>query len=226
MKRLPEIFVVVLLVLGIGILGYGALIGWWNNLFHVAAARTYYQEASQLPQDEIDQHFRRAYEHNEHLRNLGSQWFGAIAPIPADYTYILNVNGVMARLLIPSIAVDLPVLHTTTPETLARGVGHLEGSSFPIGGYGTHTALTTHSGIPNARLFNRLHELVIGDYFYIYVLNRRLVYRVDSITTILPNEIEALRIDPDADLVTLITCTPITVNTHRLLVRGARVQGP
>ena len=103
-----------------------------------------------------------------------------------------------------------------------NGVGHLEGTAFPIGGEGTHSVLMTHSGKHHAVLFNRLHELNHGDRFVIYVLDRRLEYEVDSITAILPNETDHLRVEPGADIVTLITCTPINVNTHRLLVRGVR----
>jgi len=151
---------------------------------------------------------------------------GEGALLPYDYAEILNVGGVMARVYVPSVGVDLPVFHGSYPEVLARGVGHLEGTAFPTGGINTHAVLTAHSGMPNARFFTNLEQLVEGDVFYISVLNRRLAYQVDQITVVLPNEIDALRIVPGADHVTLITCTPYTVNTHRLLVRGRRIAYP
>ena len=202
-----------------------------NSVAISAVAMTYSLDVAQLSQAQIDCHFYRAYEHNAFIYGANyhgrtvvqGQWLGEAFPTPDYYTELLNVGGVMARLVIPTINVDLPVLHGTTPDVMIRGVGHLEGTSLPTGGYGTHTVLTTHSGKFSATLFSRLHELDIGDTFTIYVLDRQLVYKVDSIIVILPHEIEHLRVDPDADLVTLITCTPIYVNTHRLLVRGVRL---
>ena len=197
-----------------------------SNRATSAAVAEYLRQVAELTQDEIDTQFYRAERHNQMLNcvyNFRPILFGELADIPQDYTQILNIGGTMARLVIPAISVDLPILHGTTQETMARGVGHLEGSSLPIGGYGTHSALTTHSGKPTATLFNRLEEIQEGDIFIIYVLDRRLTYEVDRITVIEPNEVWHLRVDPDEDLVTLITCTPIQVNTHRLLVRGRRV---
>ena len=197
-----------------------------SSIAMLAAVTAYAQETSGLSQAEIDAHLHRAYQHNAELAQLPynswlmlAQW----AEVPYDYTDILNVAGAMARLEIERIDVDLPVLHGTSPEAMMNGVGHLEGTAFPIGGYGTHSVLMTHSGKRTATLFNRLHELEYGDRFVIYVLDRRLVYRIDDIRVIYPHEIDYLRVVPGADLVTLITCTPIHVNTHRLLVRGVRV---
>ena len=196
-----------------------------NEIAMLAAITAYAQDVSQLSQAEIDMHLYRAYRHNAELALLPrnhqlmiAEW----ANVPEDYTDILNIGGTIARLEIASIGVNLPVLHGTGPESMMNGVGHLEGTAFPIGGYSTHSVLMTHSGKRTAPLFSRLHELDIGDTFVIYVLDRRLVYEVDHIIAILPYEIEHLRVVPDADMVTLITCTPILVNTHRLLVRGVR----
>ena len=208
-----------------------------NGVAMFAAVAAYAQEASGLSQAEIDTHLLRAYRHNAEIARQHTQLinmsegvfspsplrFGEWACVAEDYADILNIGGTMARLEIERIDVGLPVLHGTSPDVLVNGVGHLEGTAFPIGGYGTHSVLMTHSGKRTATLFNRLHELDYGDRFVIYVLDRRLVYEVDRITVILPHEIEHLRADPYADLVTLITCTPIHVNTHRLLVRGVRV---
>ena len=207
---------------------YPVINRWQSNTAMLAAATTYAQKASALSQAEIDAHLYRAYSHNAELAQLPPTHILRLAEratIPHDYTDILNIAGAMARLEIERINLDLPVLHSTTPEAMLNGVGHLEGTSFPIGGNGAHSVLMTHSGKHTATLFNRLHELEYGDRFVIYVLDRRLVYEVDRIKVILPHEIEPLRVDPSADLVTLITCTPIYINTHRLLVRGVRVLG-
>ena len=225
--RIIFAFSVILAVLGLGILSYSTVITWHNDRVHTATAREFYITATQIPYEEMNEHLLRAYEHNYHLHwisyNMGWRAFGYMAFVPEDYAYILNVDGVLARLEIPLINVDLPVRHGTATETMLKGVGHLEGSSFPIGGYGTHTVMTAHSGMHNVTFFSRLHELEIGDTFYISTMGRRLAYRVDYIVVILPHETEVLRIVPDADFASLITCTPITVNTHRLVVRGARI---
>ena len=218
------------MALGIALIGYPIISSWWNDMLQVSAARAYYTQALQLSQEEVDNHFRRAYAHNQFLYSIQQSHPNTLllscrAMLPEDYHDILNVGGVMARLQIPAIGADLPVLHGTAHETMLNGVAHIEGSSFPIGGAGTHSALTAHSGMHNVTLFSRLQELNIGDEFTITVLDRRLVYVVDDIRVIEPNDIMHLRIVPDADLVTLITCTPIAVNTHRLLVRGVRCGG-
>ena len=219
------IFSVTSFLLGLLLISYSFVGSWWSNWIVSAAARAYHREATGLSQLEIDWHFQRAYNHNAELSRLDETsflWLGHFARLPDDYMDILNVGGVMARLRIPSIRVDLPILHTTSQDVMEGGVGHLEGTAFPTGGYGNHTAMTAHSGAPT-HFFSRLYRLEEGDLFYIYVLDRRLVYQVDRITVILPSEIEHLRVEPGRDLVTLITCTPIHVNTHRLLVRGVRV---
>lgn len=143
----------------------------------------------------------------------------------ADYERQLSVDdgAPMARLRIPAIDVDLPVFHGTDEDVLARGVGHFYGSGLPVGGSGVHSVLTAHSGYVNARLFDDLDQVKIGDEFTITVLGDVLTYRVDQIDTVLPDESELLRQVPGADYVTLVTCTPRYVNSHRLLVRGIRV---
>jgi sortase A len=135
-------------------------------------------------------------------------------------------NGMMARLTIPSIGVNLPIYHDADDQSLANGVGHLYGSGLPVGGAGVHSVLTAHSGIIGSSLFNRLHEMVEGDTFQIYVLNEVLWYEVDRIQVVAPDEIGSLGQIPGEDLVTLVTCTPIGVNTDRLLVTGHRIPTP
>jgi len=215
-------------VLGIAVVFYPNIRTRINARAQAEILEQHQEEVAALYDEYIAGHFLRADEVNMGLSLLpedGTLYLAQHAILPHDYNEILNVGDVMARLLIPVINVDLPIFHTTHPDVLEIGVGHIEGTSFPIGGESTHSALTAHAGLPTARLFTDLEQGVdIGDYFFIDVLDRRLAYRVDQITVILPHEIEHLRIIPGEDLVTLITCTPYTVNTHRLLVRGSRVE--
>ncbi len=145
----------------------------------------------------------------------------------SDYEDLLDVgNGIMGILEIPSINVSLPIYHGTSEAVLEKGVGHLEGTSLPIGGTGSHTVLTGHTGLSSAKLFSDLSLLEEGDVFYLYVLGETLTYQVDQIKVVLPTELDDLAIQSDADYCTLLTCTPYGVNTHRLLVRGVRVETP
>jgi len=184
------------------------------------------EEIAQMDEAEIENHLRRAREYNDalyggHIRDPFAEDTGMMS---SDY-YLktLNISGIMAQIEIPIIGVHLPVLHMIDKEVLNRGVGHVPGTSFPVGGMNTHAILTGHSGLPNARMFTDLEELSIGDQFFITVLNETLAYQVDQIMVVFPHEIEFLRVERGADFVTLITCTPYAVNTHRLLVRGARI---
>ena len=142
-----------------------------------------------------------------------------------EYKDILSMGdtGVMAYIDIPAIDVYLPVYHGTSSEVLTRGVGHLEGTSFPVGGLGTHAVLTGHTGMNRAKLFTDLCELTPGDVFYIHVFNEVIAYEVSDIFVVLPEDTSRLLIQSEDDLVTLVTCTPYGVNTHRLLVRGQRI---
>jgi len=226
-KYLPTLLVVIMLLFGFALLFYPDVSTWMNSRQQAGLIDEYERNVAALQQAQIDALFRRAEEINEDLSHLPpdaplliTHW----APLPDDYMQILNVGGMMARVEIPAIELSLPVYHTTTNRALDRGVGHLEGTSFPIGGYNTHSVLTAHSGLPNARLFTDLEGNVTeGDVFFIHVLNRTLAYKVDQVLVVWPHEIEALRIEPGADLVTLITCTPYGINTERLLVRGRRI---
>lgn len=142
-----------------------------------------------------------------------------------EYDSLLNMNdgGMMGYVEIPAIDVELPIYHYTTTESLEKGVGHLFGSSLPVGGKNTHTVLSAHRGLPSARLFTDLPLLEEGDDFYIKILGETLAYQVDQILTVEPSEVEALSIEEGKDLATLVTCTPYGVNSHRILVRGHRV---
>ena len=147
---------------------------------------------------------------------------GASAP-PLAYAQQLTVGGVMAYVDIPKINVYLPVQHGTDADTLEKSVGHVVGTSLPVGGSSTHAVLSAHSGMASSKLFSDIDQLAEGDTFYIHVLGDTLAYKVDSLHTVLPTDTSQLQIEDGKDLVTLVTCTPFGVNTHRLLVRGHRV---
>ncbi len=143
----------------------------------------------------------------------------------SEYLDILNVdqNGTMGYISIPKIDVKIPIYHGTSTKVLQKGVGHLEGSSLPVGGSGTHAVLSAHRGLPSSKLFTDLDQMKKGDMFYIYILDQVYTYQVDQVLVIDPSNTEPLRIQEGKDYVTLVTCTPYAVNTHRLLVRGTRV---
>ena len=147
---------------------------------------------------------------------------GASAP-PLAYAQQLTVGGVMAYVDIPKINVYLPVQHGTDADTLEKSVGHVVGTSLPVGGSSTHAVLSAHSGLASSKLFSDIDQLAVGDTFYIHVLGEVLAYKVDTIHTVLPTDTRLLQIEEGKDYVTLVTCTPFGVNTHRLLVRGHRV---
>ena len=232
-KALPIILVVCMLLFGTFLLFYPDIASWRAAQLHHGLLTEFETTIEDLEAEYIADHFARAEEYNQALNGGRIQdpfvaGSGAVLP-PAYYMETLNIGGVMARIQIPRLEIDLPVFHTTSYSVLNRGVGHIEGTSFPIGGTGTHAVLTGHSGLANSRLFTPLLDerhptgILMGDLFFIQVLDRTLAYEVDSIITVLPHQVETLRIDQSADYVTLITCTPYAINSHRLLVRGARV---
>ncbi|OUO78330.1 class C sortase [Blautia sp. An249] len=143
----------------------------------------------------------------------------------AEYSQLLNMDssGMMGSVIIPEIDEELPIYHTTSEAVLQKGVGHFPSSSLPVGGDSTHAVLTGHRGLPSKKLFTDLDKIVEGDVFYIRILEETLAYQVDQILTVLPQETQALQIEEGKDYVTLVTCTPYAVNTHRLLIRGHRI---
>ena len=163
-----------------------------------------------------------AAQYNAMLANATISEGGASAP-PLAYAEQLTVGGVMCYVDIPKINVYLPVQHGTGADTLEKSVGHVVGTSLPVGGSSTHTVLSAHSGMASSKLFSDIDQLEKGDIFYIHVLGDTLAYEVDSINTVLPTDTSLLQIEDGKDLVTLVTCTPFGINTHRLLVRGHRV---
>ena len=177
---------------------------------------------------ENDSLLKEARKYNESLTSMKivDTFSSGIQNTSEEYMSLLNVNrdGVMGYIKIPKIKINIPVYHGTSTEVLNLGAGHVESSSLPIGGATTHSIISAHRGLPSSNLFSDLDQLQIGDMFYIYVLDKKLAYKVDQIKVIEPYEIGDLTIIEGKDLVTLVTCTPYAINTHRLLVRGTRVK--
>ncbi len=211
---------------GAAVFCYPAISSWLADKNQAQVVQTYEQTVAAEDQASLDEQWALAEEYNENL--AGDPVHDPFVPgsgyaLPDNYLEVLNTDGIMGRLTIPKIGVDLPIYHGSDEEVLQKGVGHIESTSLPIGGEYRHAVLTGHRGLPNAELFTRLDELVVGDTFYIHVLDRTLAYQVDQITTVEPDELENLRAEPGQDYITLVTCTPYGINTHRLLVRGTRV---
>ena len=173
--------------------------------------------------DELEQQRQAAQQYNAMLSGAATITEGGASAPPLAYAQQLTGGGVMAYVDIPKINVYLPVQHGTDADTLERAVGHVVGTSLPVGGSSTHAVLSAHSGMASSKLFSDIDQLAEGDTFYIHVLGEVLAYKVDTINTVLPTDTSLLQIEDGKDLVTLVTCTPFGVNTHRLLVRGHRV---
>ena len=193
-----------------------------NEKYHSDVETTYTAVIADTDAAELTVQREAAEQYNAMLSGATITEGGASAP-PLAYADQLTVGGVMAYIDIPKINVYLPVQHGTGAETLERAVGHVVGTSLPVGGSSTHAVLSAHSGLASSKLFSDIDQLAAGDVFYIHVLGEVLAYKVDAIHTVLPTDTSLLQIEEGKDLVTLVTCTPFGINTHRLLVRGHRV---
>ena len=220
---------VLMFLLALGITLY-PLISTWYNERHQSEIHTHYVEVVEnADKSEIITARRKANEYNASIvpGAMIEESFTQEAMLAAaeDYDDQLNLggDGIMGYVEIPLINVNLPIYHGTDSETLDAGIGHLLGTSLPVGGSSTHTVLTAHSGMANQKLFSDLDKLEKGDVFYLRVLDEDLAYQVDDINTVLPHESSHLEIVEDEDYCTLVTCTPFGINTHRLLVRGTRI---
>ena len=193
-----------------------------NEKYHSDVETTYTAVIADTDDTELTAQREAAEQYNAMLSGTAITEGEASAP-PLAYAQQLTVGGVMAYVDIPKINVYLPVQHGTDAETLERAVGHVVGTSLPVGGSSTHAVLSAHSGMASSKLFSDIDQLAVGDTFYIHVLGEVLAYKVDTINTVLPTDTSLLQIEDGKDLVTLVTCTPFGVNTHRLLVRGHRI---
>lgn len=194
-----------------------------STKYHSDVETVYANAIAGTDDAELAEQRRGAEVYNALLRGEAAVSAGGASASPLAYAEQLTVGGAMCTIDIPKIGVYLPVRHGTGAETLERAVGHVVGTSLPVGGAGTHAVLSAHSGMASAKLFSDIDQLVKGDVFYIHVLGQVLAYEVDQIATVLPSDTSLLQIEDGQDLVTLVTCTPFGVNTHRLLVRGHRV---
>ena len=223
--RLFTIILVGIMMAGIGLLAYPSLADYWNSLHQSRAVMTYAEHVADMQTDEYERFLNSAREYNSALAETGIKW-GLTDEEKAAYNEELNIDGsgIMGYIKIQKIQVTLPLYHGTDEAVLQTSIGHLEGSSLPVGGEGTHCLLSGHRGLPSARLFTDLDQLREGDTFTMTVLNETLTYEVDHIWIVEPEDLSHLQIEEGKDLCTLITCTPYGINTHRLLVRGHRIE--
>lgn len=228
-KRISKssVILIVMFIAGLFLLIYPSFSNAWNTAHSAKLVATYIKKTMSFDENDQEEMFKSAETYNETLLNNPNRYQMSDAE-RNEYDNLLDITGtgIMGYISIPDIDVELPIYHGTDPAVLQIAAGHLEGSSLPVGGKGTHAVITGHRGLPQAKLFTDLPKLQIGDIFQITVLNKTLTYEVDQILTVLPDEVESLAIDPDQDYVTLVTCTPYGINSHRLLVRGHRIENP
>ena len=218
MKFVKSVIAIILIIIGIIILLYPKISNYIEQKNQIEFIKEYKENISKMEITTKDEEYQKAEKYNEYLNGLENK--------NSDYEEILNIseNGIMAYIEIPKISVYLPIYHGTKDDVLKKGIGHLENSSLPIGGVSTHAVLTGHTGLLKAELFTRIRELKIDDYFYIYTLGQKLTYKVYQIKVVLPTEVDDIKIQEGKDLVSLVTCTPYGVNTHRLLVQAIRTE--
>ena len=218
MKFVKSAIAIILILIGIIILLYPKISNYIEQKNQIEFIKEYKENISKMESTTKDEEYLKAEKYNEYLNGLENK--------NSNYEEILNIsqNGIMAYIEIPKISVYLPIYHGTKEDILKKGIGHLENSSLPIGGVSTHTVLTGHTGLLKAELFTRIRELEIDDYFYVYTLGQKLTYKVYQIKVVLPTEVDDVKIQEGKDLVSLVTCTPYGVNTHRLLVQAIRTE--
>lgn len=224
-SALSTFFLILIFLVGLSLLLYPTVSDYWNNLHQSKAVVQYAEEVANLDNEVYEQLLTAARQYNDSL-SIKENRYRITEEEKALYESLLNIsgNGVMGYIDIPSIDVTLPIYHGTKESVLQIAVGHVEWSSLPVGGSGTHSVISGHRGLPSAKLFTDLDRLDVGDTFVIRVLDEVVTYEVDQILIVLPEELEALQIDPEQDYCTLVTCTPYGVNTHRMLVRGHRIE--
>lgn len=229
-KHLSTIVLVAVFLVGVCLLLYPTVSDYWNSLHQTRAIGAYEETLTDMTEKDYSAYFDQADAYNEALAALSFpladyKQLSERADLTA-YAELLDVGGtgVMGYIDIDAIGVELPIYHGTDAAVLNVAVGHLEGSSLPVGGAGTHCVLSAHRGLPSARLFTDLDKLKLGDTFKITVLNRLITYEIDQILIVNPDAVDALAIEEGADYCTLLTCTPYGINTQRLLVRGRRIE--
>ena len=212
---------------GAGLIAYPTVSDWWNTVNQDRAILSYTETVSGLSEAEYDEFYRQAVEYNALSAERGNPYLTTDEE-KSLYGRLLNIDGsgIMGYIYIPALGCTIPIYHGTEEATLQTAVGHLEWTSLPVGGPGTHCVLSGHRGLPGARLFTDIDKLVIGDTFQLFILDEVLTYEVDQIVVVLPDETEELRPAAGEDYCTLVTCTPYGINTHRILCRGHRIETP
>jgi sortase A len=226
---LARIAIILLFLVGLGIYLYPTVSDLWNKYRNEQLINTYSESVVDLSDDQKETIWAEAKAYNaQHTENVIVDAFNEddeyVLSHPYDTLLDPNGDGLMGSIEIPKLNLNLAIYHGLGTDVLEKGVGHIEGTSLPIGGEGTHAVLAGHRGLPSAKLFTDLDQMEEGDIFLIHVMDETLAYKVDQIKTVLPEETEDLDIIPGEDHVTLVTCTPYGVNTHRLLVRGIRTE--
>jgi sortase A len=223
-KHLTTILLCIVFLAGLALVLYPSVSDAYNSVHQSHAVADYSAQVADMDDSEYEEIFEQARQYNEALAERGYTNFVLSEAEQAEYESLLNVDEVMGYIEIPSIRCVLPIYHGTSEEVLAAGIGHVEGSSLPVGGESTHCVLSGHRGLPSSKLFTDLDQLVVGDRFVLQILDETLTYEVDQIRIVEPDDIEELAIVPGKDYCTLVTCTPYGINTQRLLVRGHRVE--
>ncbi|MGN0317422.1 MAG: class C sortase [Lachnospira sp.] len=221
-KHLINILLVIIILAGFAIILYPSFSNWWNDSRTSRVISSYQDEIKDIDQEKIDAMFEEADEYNRRLAECEDQY--SEYKRAGNYDEVMNIaDGVIGYISIPVIQVEYPIYHGTSDDVLNVAVGHIEGSSIPVGGESTHSVLSAHRGLPSAKLFSDLDKMEIGDIFTINILDRVMTYQVEEIIIINPNELEELEVIPGKDYVTLLTCTPYGINSHRLLLRSKRI---
>lgn len=216
-------------MIGVLIFFYPIIGNWLSTKDHYEVISRHNEVLAQMSEEEKKKEKEKAKEYNESITEKDIPIIDPFSEESAEqtesrsYYNVLDIGETIGTIEIPSINVNLPIYHGISDDVLSQGIGHLSNSSFPVGGLGTHSALTGHRGLPSSKLFRDLDKLEIDDVFYIHTLDETLAYKIDQIDIVLPTETNWLEIREDKDYVTLITCEPYMINTHRLLVRGERV---
>ncbi len=223
--NLSTVILILVLLVGLALLLYPSFSDYWNSIHQSRAIADYAEQIAQMDNSQLEQIWAQAQQYNQTLPEkkdryemTDEEW--------AEYESLLDVSGtgIMGYIEIPLIGCSLPIYHSTDEAVLRIATGHIAGTSLPVGGVGTHSVLSGHRGLPSAKLFTDLDKLSEGDLFMLCIMDEVLTYEVDQILIVLPYEMGALQIDPEQDYCTLVTCTPYAINSHRLLVRGHRVE--
>lgn len=223
---ISSVFFALIFLAGLCVLLYPTVSDWWNSRVQSRAIANYDETVSNMNEEEYEKMLAAAAEYNTALAGLMYPYYQYDTIAGYDDTLSVTSDGMMGYITIDCIDVKLPIYHGTSEAVMNVGVGHLQGSSLPVGGAGTHSVLSAHRGLPSAKLFSNLDKMEVGDTFTLTILNQTLTYQVDQILVVEPEDISALRLISGEDYCTLLTCTPYGINTHRLLVRGVRVENP